>query len=77
MEDKVSKKTAANTALLDVGHFMKRMTRGLAHSASWFADTSETITNAWRTLLVSRFRTMLMWHLSSCSWLLGEALVKN
>lgn len=59
VEDKVPKKTAANTVSLDAGHFMKRITRGLAHSASWFADTSEAVTNAWCTLSASRFRTML------------------
>ncbi|ATE59660.1 ABC transporter permease [Thauera sinica] len=43
----------------DARHFMAGMARGAAHGASWFADVKETLGSAWRTLWVSRFRTLL------------------
>ncbi|THF62533.1 ABC transporter permease [Pseudothauera rhizosphaerae] len=50
---------AAVPPSLDSAHFMERMALGVAHGASWVADAREAVAGAWRTLWVSRFRTVL------------------
>ncbi len=60
VEDRAGEPAAGVAApSLDARHFMARMARGVAHSASWWVDAREALGSAWRTLWVSRFRTML------------------
>lgn len=44
---------------LDPAHFMDHLAQGVASGASWLADIREALGSAWRTLWVSRFRTLL------------------
>ena len=44
---------------LDPAHFMEHLAQGLVTGASWLADIREALGSAWRTLWVSRFRTLL------------------
>lgn len=46
-------------ALLETGRFMDRMAHGAGRSASLLSDMGEAVTAAWRTMWVSRFRTLL------------------
>ncbi|MBN9421891.1 MAG: macrolide ABC transporter permease/ATP-binding protein MacB [Candidatus Accumulibacter sp. 66-26] len=46
-------------ASLDPAHFMEHLAQGVASGASWLADIREALGSAWRTLWVSRFRTLL------------------
>jgi macrolide transport system ATP-binding/permease protein len=49
----------ATSPSLDPRHFMARMAQGVTRSASFPADVNEAVASAWRTLLASRFRTLL------------------
>jgi len=44
---------------LDPTHFMAQLAQGMVQGASWLADIREALDSAWRTLWVSRFRTLL------------------
>ena len=44
---------------LDPASFMEHLAQGVASGASWLADIREALGSAWRTLWVSRFRTLL------------------
>jgi len=44
---------------LDPTHLMDHLAQGVASGASWLADIQEALASAWRTLWVSRFRTLL------------------
>ena len=46
-------------ASLDMRLFMDHMARGVARSASVLSDAQEAVVAAWRTMWVSRFRTLL------------------
>ncbi|THF62607.1 MacB family efflux pump subunit [Pseudothauera rhizosphaerae] len=60
VEDRgASRPEAAAAPSLDTRHFMAHMAQGVAHGASWLADVREALGSAWKTLWVSRFRTLL------------------
>ncbi|QGZ65333.1 MacB family efflux pump subunit [Paraburkholderia acidisoli] len=49
----------ASPALLDARAFMAAMQDGVAHTASFLAETREALRAAWRVLWINRFRTLL------------------